>query len=251
MNIMFKAIFGRKGQDDANNNQNKNDSNQSVGHFENMRIIEENEMNDISNNLQVPQINSNSSHSSYISFRRKSTQSSRKTLLVNSVRRTALPPPALRGQQQATLICQDWLISFISSSNTSDIQRKRHYWRLTTEKVNLYSDENTNANPCNGNSFELHDIIKVEEAIDKNSSVNCIKLTMTNQLVYTLLQDTSVSFSKPISVWIKAFRKALAPHLLDSEFGNLPGIHLNHREVIKGGHQNSANLNFEHSGHQN
>ena len=132
--------------------------------------------------------------------------------LVNSVRRCPRGPPSLKGNQQFTLLSQGWLVHYTSQSE----RRMRHYWRLTTRAVILYSDDcvsNNNNYAKTYKTIQLHDIQNIEEGYDRNSNTPLLRLIMQT-VVYNIMEDTSTTHeSKPISQWVTAFKTALAPHL--------------------------------------
>lgn len=138
--------------------------------------------------------------------------------LVNSVRRCPRGPPSLKGNQQFTLLSQGWLVHYTSLSE----RRMRHYWRLTTRAVILYSDDcvsNNNNYAKTYKTIQLHDIQNIEEGYDRNSNTPLLRLIMQT-VVYNIMEDTSTTHeSKPISNWVNAFKTALAPHLTNLDGG--------------------------------
>lgn len=144
--------------------------------------------------------------------------------LVNSVRRCPRGPPSLKGNQQFTLLSQGWLVHYTSLSE----RRMRHYWRLTTRAVILYSDDcvsNNNNYAKTYKTIQLHDIQNIEEGYDKNSNTPLLRLIMQT-VVYNIMEDTSTTHeSKPISQWVHAFKTALAPHLSNIDTPNENGLY--------------------------
>ena len=134
--------------------------------------------------------------------------------LVNSVRRPR-GPPSLKKSEQQSLLNQGWLVHYTNQSET----RYRHYWRLTTRCVTLYSDE-TREKSQSKTVIQLNEILRVEQGVQPGSRTPVLRLVMSSQ-VFSIIEDTSVSSQgNSIEKWYKAFKEALSPHLVTSSSGN-------------------------------
>ena len=167
--------------------------------------------------------------------------------LVNSVRRCPRGPPSLKGNQQFTLLSQGWLVHYTSLSE----RRMRHYWRLTTRAVILYSDDcvtNNNNYAKTYKTIQLHDIQNIEEGYDRNSNTPLLRLIMQT-VVYNIMEDTSTTHeSKPISNWVSAFKTALAPHLTNLDSSG-PTTSINHPQTNPRITESSKQLTKQNSWH--
>jgi len=191
---------------DTEENQNKNNSASSKPITPNTITVQMEDM-------QVDE-SSNSTNDAHTTLSPGSSNNVPLQRLVNSVRRPR-GPPSLKKSEQQSLLNQGWLVHYTSQTEA----RHRHYWRLTTRCVTLFSDENKEKNQSK-TVIQLNEILRVEQGIQPGSRTPVLKLVMSNQ-VYSIIEDTSVSQQgNSTDKWYKAFKEALSPHLVTSTSGN-------------------------------
>jgi len=150
--------------------------------------------------------------------------------VANSVRRPR-GPPSVRNTERHLLLHQGWLVHYTNHSE----ERKRYFWRLTTEKVQLYSDDHQDqAKRQQAMEIPMHDILKVEEGNGRDQDSHTAMLRIiTSQTVYHVLEDTSVSqTNSSVTKWYTHFQKAMKPYQVQKLPNHMRGVGDGHGEAI-------------------